>query len=368
MTAAAGSLGVAGAGGRAQPIEMSSSGPPPINHGLTIGGAGEAIVGGSYSATVSATGGAVIQSVSWKIGDAELGQSYTNAKGVTTDFGTQPHPANGVFNPAKSGDSAGFYWDGISGSHPVEADVTFIDGFTATAILDVSISAPTVNSFSMTYTPLTWATKDVNGVTKVGPYMYDGAGTAGFTVSGSGSIPGYAVPGEFGIIQKVWRTQTITNSVTGPHTMDYGKLVLDNDPDQTGPDDAGYLAAESGMVAPGGTGTVTFVDVPTFWNKQGVDPVSGNFDTAVKNTLTRFTVEDHLVFRPENGIWVSLSTISGPNISGEKTWNDKTSTWDTTAPFSPATGGTINGNSDTNFVAWDDYSSNLMNWDVPYPY
>lgn len=381
----AGSPQSVGSGGRAQPMVMaSSSSPQPIDHKLQISGAGDAIIGGSYSAVVATVAsGATIRSVTWQITNAVESQAFDNMSGETNPFVGLTDPGGGGFNPPVSSDDVGFWWGASPGLQTITATVTFVDGFVSPPqTYQVYVTQPTGSSLAVDSPAYSWVQQNIDPNNKQNYPGFEAGGKdgVGFTVTGQTYLPAGSGDGaEIGIIQKVNRVQSLQNDITGPHTVNYGGFLLDNRPPDE-PDAPGYMLVESAEFPAGSPPQfVTFNDAPSAFIIQGQMPGTQgfkNYDFCARITVN-FQFQDFLEFKPGGGIWVQLQSTPTFSFSGDYKFDEATQTWGPTGNPppdgppnpSPSRDTTIDGSDDLGFTNWTDFAGDgYRDWSPTYPY
>jgi hypothetical protein len=340
---------------------------------------GDNMVGGKATAVVTAAGGATITSVTWNIVGAVKGQDYTNASGAIIPLGN-------TANLPVSGPSTGisFYWNATPGNHAVTVTVTYggMWSGSGSASVNTTVVQPTVSRFVLDSYGLNW---DGNlNSPQAGPpgfMLSDTQTSKGFSLGATVSLPATArYPGNFGFIQLISTTITITNQNTGVHTMSTGGYVLDNNPQYNTPNGAGWLGFGSWnslLVPPGGSQTITewtipgapidAPQIPTFEANAGGSP-----DPAIEIEWDA-SFADWLIYHtstPDSGLWVGLAITPLFSVHGHEQFNTTTQTWSPVGTQSPSQPGVIvTGFPNPNgpqFVNWTNYMTNF-NYSPPYP-
>ncbi len=224
----------------------------------------------------------------------------------------------------------------------------------------VTVVAPEVDSFTVTSTPWAWQPDQSN---KVGFTVQQPITIAASVFFDSG---GTLASASVGLIQKIDRTDTVKNSISGVPTLDTGGSVLDTLTSATNPNGSDYLYVGSlTSIHDRGSGGFSGSDYPnTIWNS-GTDKATGKFDYAL-DVKTTITLEDHLVFNP-GGICVNLATSSPVVMSGEESYDVNKQQWSDVVAPSPSTTTTVPTHQDYNIVTWTNWYGNpAITWNPPY--
>jgi len=320
------------------------------------------IIGCPFSMLVTSQGTAAttFKEVDWSVDGAIQNEPYSNQAGSYTELGDVRHSIADDFS-----DRLGGFWGPKPGNHTVKIGVTFSDGVYMSAAPNVTVIAPTVNSFTVLSMPFVWADDQNNriGFTVKNPIVYQA------NVSVPDGNPQNDYSGEIDMIQKVSRQDSETNKLSGVHTLGPNGLVLDTRITDTDPQGANYLYSDPGVsskISNGGTGSFVLYDAPdTKWVEQ-ID-AAGNVDTIVSRKAS-ITLEPHLVFRPTGGIWVGLRTADQIVMTGEEGWDDTAKKWIVIAAPTPTNSTTVPVHEDYSIVTWTDWYGNPPNhsWNPPY--
>ena len=341
------------------PTSMSSSNqqPPASNHDISAWASSNAIIGERFSANVqSINGSPAIKQVVWQATGAVYSENYSNQLGsfvaqqsVTDQFGGPNQP------PMPNSDVFSSNWGNQPGQQSVTATVTFSDGVTNSQTVNVNVIAPDVDNFQVTAGPFAWSNDQSNkiGFTTTTPI------TMTATVTIPQSQDGFS--GEIGLIQKINRTDTITNSISGQHVLNTNGFVLDTVLSATDPAGSNYLDSASETPCDNeATGQFSVEDYPNSgWrgNASGTDKASGNYDD-VTNVKTSISLEDFLVFRTSGGIWVNLQTTAPITMTGEESYDIPTQKWSDVVPSTPQASTPTSAHTDYNIVTWTDWYGN----------
>jgi hypothetical protein len=201
-----------------------------------VGANNVGIIGAPFSAQVqSINGSPKFQQVVWQVTGAVKSETYVNSMGSFTPLGSVIDKFVAPNQP--STDYLGSFWGNTPGTYTITATATFSDGVTKSGSVTVDVIAPAVESFTVTATPWAWQPDQTNhiGFTCQTPF------TMAATVSVPDSAGAANYGGEIGLIQKINRTYTVTNSISGPHVIDTSGFVLDTVGTAVDPSGSDYL-------------------------------------------------------------------------------------------------------------------------------
>jgi len=198
-------------------------------------------------------------------------------------------------------------------------------------------------------------------------------GAGGFTYNASVTLPNNApTTANFGFVQLTNWNDTQNNAVSGDHTWSTNGFVLDNVPDRVGPQDPGYLyynwtsplmTAGQAVTTDPATQPHDYPHTATMMKAGVTDNAGTPNDWSLKLKVNEQFVTN-LVYRPNPGIWVGLSTTPALSMLGEVTYDPNTKTF-TTVSASPQQGGTLTGAANQAFVSWTGYFT-TSGWNPPY--
>lgn len=300
----------------------------------------------------------IITKAEWTISGAKASQDYQKPQGSTLDLSSPvTHTWGGA---AVAFDTMNFYWDATTGDHTISVTVTYVGGSTGTATRTVTVGKPTVNSSAVIYPGAVASPGGVNNVVN-GQYGFT---NTGITYGASVSFPADSRGGSFAIIQKISGDYTYVNrntatNTTSTHSLHTG-VVLDDAPGST---PGIFLGNMTVSVGAGATNTSSFVPDQAYTAYHiGTNEVCLEFSSTV-------TLQDFLVAKEDNGIWVQLAKSDPYSYSGDMEWNFGTSQFDVQS-LSPTNGSSVTMTNELGFVTWTGYytdAADFSKFSPPFP-